>query len=142
MAALQTFLKDCALVLGTARESHLYPSVAFFRSQHQRQSWVLGAGHDPQSCRHSLEVGIEGVPARAGALSRSRSRDTRPSIWRRCPRGGRQPPRISCPTLSWASRDAARGAGLRPARSTGGRRPFVETASFVRAVHQRAWRAA
>jgi hypothetical protein len=44
-------------------ESHIsYPSVAFFRSQHQRQSWVSALA-TILNLSALVEVGIEGVPA-------------------------------------------------------------------------------
>src|SRR4029077_9921559 len=41
MNALDAFLKDWEYWASELLESHIsYPAVAFFRSQHQRQSWV------------------------------------------------------------------------------------------------------
>jgi hypothetical protein len=41
LAALDPFLKDWEYWCSEVLESHIsYPAVAFFRSQHQRQSWV------------------------------------------------------------------------------------------------------
>src|SRR4029079_5332943 len=63
MAALQRFLNDWEYWCSELLESHIsYPAVAFFRSQHQRQSWVsaLATLLDLSAL---VEVGIEGVPA-------------------------------------------------------------------------------
>jgi hypothetical protein len=60
--ALQSFLKDWEYWCSELLESHIsYPAVAFFRSQHQRQSWVsaLATVLDLSAL---VEVGIEGVP--------------------------------------------------------------------------------
>jgi hypothetical protein len=60
--ALQLFLKDWEYWCSDVLESHIsYPAVAFFRSQHSRQSWVsaLATILDLSAL---VEVGIEGVP--------------------------------------------------------------------------------
>jgi hypothetical protein len=60
--ALPSFLKDWEYWCSELLESHIsYPAVAFFRSQHQRQSWVsaLAAILDLSAL---VEVGLEGVP--------------------------------------------------------------------------------
>ncbi len=62
VAALNPFLKDWEYWCSEVLESHIsYPAVAFFRSQHQRQSWVsaLATILDLSAL---VEVGIEGVP--------------------------------------------------------------------------------
>ena len=62
MTALDAFLKDWEYWSSELLESHIsYPAVAFFRSQHQRQSWVsaLATVLDLSAL---VEVGIEGVP--------------------------------------------------------------------------------
>jgi hypothetical protein len=60
--ALQPFLKDWEYWCSELLESHIaYPSVAFFRSQHQRQSWV-SALTTILDLSALLEVGLEGVP--------------------------------------------------------------------------------
>src|SRR5260221_554886 len=61
--ALQPFLKDWEYWCSELLESHIsYPAVAFFRSQHSRQSWVsaLAAILDLSAL---VETGIAGVPA-------------------------------------------------------------------------------
>ncbi len=60
--ALQSFLKDWEYWCSELLESHIsYPVVAFFRSQHQRQSWVsaLATILDLSAL---IDVGLEGVP--------------------------------------------------------------------------------
>jgi hypothetical protein len=60
--ALQPFLKDWEYWCSELLESHIsYPAVAFFRSQHQRQSWVsaLATILDLSAL---VEVGLERVP--------------------------------------------------------------------------------
>ena len=60
--ALQSFLKDWEYWCSELLESHIaYPSVAFFRSQHQRQSWV-SALTTILDLSALIEVGLEGVP--------------------------------------------------------------------------------
>src|SRR5437763_554518 len=63
MEALQSFLKDWEYWCSDLLESHIsYPAVAFFRSQHSRQSWVsaLTAILDLAAL---VETGVAGVPA-------------------------------------------------------------------------------
>jgi hypothetical protein len=60
--ALQVFLKDWEYWASELLESHIsYPTVAFFRSQHQRQSWV-SALTTILDLSALVEVGIDGVP--------------------------------------------------------------------------------
>jgi hypothetical protein len=62
LKALDQFLRDWEYWCSELLESHIsYPVVAFFRSQHQRQSWVsaLAAVLDVSAL---VGVGIEGVP--------------------------------------------------------------------------------
>jgi hypothetical protein len=62
LRALEPFLKDWEHWCSEILESHIsYPAVAFFRSQHQRQSWVsaLGTVLDLSAL---VIVGIEGLP--------------------------------------------------------------------------------
>jgi hypothetical protein len=61
--ALDAFLRDWEYWCSELLESHIsYPVLAFFRSQHQRQSWVaaLVAVLDASAL---VIVGIEGIPA-------------------------------------------------------------------------------
>jgi len=62
LPALQSFLKDWEYWSSELLESHIsYPAVAFFRSQHQRQSWV-SALTTILDLSALIEVGIAGVP--------------------------------------------------------------------------------
>jgi ion channel len=62
LSLLGSFLKDWEFWCSDVLESHIsYPTVGFFRSQHQRQSWVAAL-----ACLLDLsaliEIGIEGIP--------------------------------------------------------------------------------
>jgi hypothetical protein len=62
LSMLAGFLKDWEFWCSDLLESHIsYPTVAFFRSQHQKQSWVsaLACVLDLSAL---IEVGIEGIP--------------------------------------------------------------------------------
>jgi hypothetical protein len=62
LKALDQFLQDWEYWCSEVLESHIsYPVVAFFRSQHQRQSWVSALAAVLDVCALVL-VGIEGVP--------------------------------------------------------------------------------
>jgi hypothetical protein len=63
LSMLGTFLKDWEFWCSDVLESHIsYPTVGFFRSQHQKQSWVSAL-----ACLLDLsaliEVGIDGIPS-------------------------------------------------------------------------------
>lgn len=59
---LDSFFEDWEYWASELLESHIsYPSVAFFRSQHQRQSWVAALA-TILDLSALVEVGIEGVP--------------------------------------------------------------------------------
>ena len=63
LSTLGGFLKDWEFWCSDVLESHIsYPTVGFFRSQHQRQSWVSAL-----ACLMDLsaliEVGIDGIPS-------------------------------------------------------------------------------
>jgi len=63
LSMLGGFLKDWEFWCSDVLESHIsYPTVGFFRSQHQKQSWVsaLACLLDLSSL---IEVGIEGIPS-------------------------------------------------------------------------------
>jgi ion channel len=63
LRSLDAFLKDWEYWCSEVLESHIsYPAVAYFRSQHQRQSWV-SALMTVLDVAALVEVGIEGVPA-------------------------------------------------------------------------------
>ena len=62
LKALDAFLKDWEYWCSELLESHIsYPIVAYFRSQHQRQSWVSALAAILDVCALVL-AGIEGVP--------------------------------------------------------------------------------
>jgi hypothetical protein len=63
LEALHPFLKDWEYWCSDVLESHIsYPAVAYFRSQHQRQSWV-SALTTVLDLSALVEVGIEGMAA-------------------------------------------------------------------------------
>jgi hypothetical protein len=63
LKALDPFLRDWEYWCSELLESHIsYPVIAFFRSQHQRQSWV-SALTTVLDLSALVMVGIEGVPA-------------------------------------------------------------------------------
>jgi hypothetical protein len=63
MRALDPFLKDWEYWCSEVLESHIsYPLLAFFRSQHQRQSWV-SALTTVLDVSALVVVGIDGLPA-------------------------------------------------------------------------------
>jgi hypothetical protein len=73
---LDQFLRDWEYWCSEVLESHIsYPVVAFFRSQHQRQSWVsaLAAVLDLSGL---LVVGVEGVPTWQAHLTFAMARHT------------------------------------------------------------------
>jgi ion channel len=62
LAMLGDFLKDWEFWCSDLLESHIsYPTVAFFRSQHQKQSW-LAALACVLDLSALIEVGIDGIP--------------------------------------------------------------------------------
>ena len=62
LSMLGGFLKDWEFWCLDMLESHIsYPTVAFFRSQHQKQSWVSALACLPDLSA-LIEVGIDGVP--------------------------------------------------------------------------------
>jgi hypothetical protein len=62
LKALEPFLKDWEYWCSDLLESHIsYPSVAYFRSQHQRQSWISALTTVLDLSAMAL-VGIEGLP--------------------------------------------------------------------------------
>jgi Ion channel len=74
--ALDQFLRDWEYWCSEVMESHIsYPVVAYFRSQHQRQSWVaaLGAVLDVSAL---VLVGIEGLPTWQARLTFAVARHT------------------------------------------------------------------
>jgi hypothetical protein len=116
-AALSPFLKEWEYWCSEVLESHIsYPAVAFFRSQHQRQSWVsaLASILDLSAL---VEVGIEGVPTWQAhvtfAMARHAAVDLA-QVLRAVPDAGVD--RLSDGELEQLRRQLE-GVGLRPVRS-------------------------
>lgn len=62
LSALDEFLKEWEYWCSEVLESHIsYPAVAYFRSQHQRQSWVAALA-TMLDLSALVGVGIEGIP--------------------------------------------------------------------------------
>jgi hypothetical protein len=117
MRALDAFLKDWELWCSEVLESHIsYPVLAYFRSQHQRQSWV-SALTSVLDLSTLVLVGIEGAPtwqahvtfaiARHAAVDLSQVLGATPS---------RSSDRLTTHDLELMRRQLE-GAGLRLARS-------------------------
>jgi len=125
-AALQAFLKDWEYWCSELLESHIsYPAVAFFRSQHSRQSWVsaLATILDLSAL---VEVGIEGVPTWQAhvtfAIARHAAVDLT-QVLRAVPDATAD--RLTDQELEEVRRQIE-SAGLKPARSTEADRRLVE----------------
>jgi hypothetical protein len=115
--ALQPFLKDWEYWCSEVLESHIsYPAVAFFRSQHQRQSWVsaLAAILDLSAL---VEVGIAGVPTWQAHVTFAMARHTAVDLTQVL----HADPDLSADRLSDSDLEELRrqieSVGLRPARS-------------------------
>ena len=126
MRALDSFLKDWEIWCSEVLESHIsYSILAFFRSQHQRQSWVsaLTSVLDLSSL---VIVGIEGAPkwqahvtfaiARHAAVDLSQVLGAKPS---------RSNDRLSTQDLELLRRQLE-GAGLRLVRSADADAQLIE----------------
>jgi hypothetical protein len=62
LSRLESFLKDWEYWCSELLESHIsYPAIAFFRSQHSRQSWVAALA-TILDVAALVEVGIDGLP--------------------------------------------------------------------------------
>jgi hypothetical protein len=117
MAALQPFLKDWEHWCSELLESHIsYPTVAFFRSQHSRQSWVsaLTAILDLSAL---VEVGIQGIPTWQAHVTFAMARHAAVDLSQVL----RAEPDIAADRLSGLDLEKLRGeieaAGLKPSRS-------------------------
>lgn len=67
--ALTTFLRDWEQWSADILESHLsYPTLAFFRSQHDNQSWVSSLTVILDTCALVM-VGLDGIPAQQARLT-------------------------------------------------------------------------
>jgi hypothetical protein len=125
LKALDQFLKDWEYWCSELLESHIsYPVVAFFRSQHQRQSWVsaLAAVLDVSAL---VVVGIEGVPTWQAhvtfAIARHAAVDLTQVLHARTVAGDRLPPE----DLEQLRRRLEE-AGLRPTRTADADARLVE----------------
>jgi hypothetical protein len=69
LSSLDGFLKDWEYWCADILESHIsYPAVAYFRSQHQRQSWVSALTAILDLCA-LVAAGIDGIPALRARLA-------------------------------------------------------------------------
>lgn len=67
--ALNSFLRDWELWSADILESHIsYPTLAFFRSQHDNQSWVSSLTVILDACALVM-VGLDGIPAQQARLT-------------------------------------------------------------------------
>jgi hypothetical protein len=124
--ALIPFLKDWEYWSSEVLESHIsYPTVAFFRSQHQRQSWVsaLATVLDLSAL---VETGIEGVPTWQAHVTFAMARHTAVDLSQVL----HAVPDATTDRLSEADLDAVRrqleAVGLHPARSPEADRRLLE----------------
>jgi len=117
VSAVGPFLKDWERWCSDLLESHIsYPAVAFFRSQHTRQSWVsaLAAILDLSAL---VEVGIDGVPGWQAHVTFAIARHTAVDLSQVL----RAELQLDADRLSPDGLEGLRrqleGAGLKPARS-------------------------
>ena len=120
LGALDAFLKDWEYWCSEVLESHIsYPATAYFRSQHQRQSWV-SALSTVLDLSALVAVGIDGVPrwqARVTfAIARHATVDLTQVLHARA---DANVDRLSSDELERLRRDLEE-AGLRPNRSPEG----------------------
>jgi hypothetical protein len=125
LKALDPFLRDWEYWCSELLESHIsYPVVAFFRSQHQRQSWV-SALTTVLDVSALVVVGIEGVPTWQAhvtfAIARHAAVDLTQVLNARTVAGDRLPPE----DLEQLRRRLEE-AGLRPIRSADADARLVE----------------
>ncbi len=117
LGALQSFLKDWEYWCSELLESHIsYPAVAFFRSQHSRQSWV-SALTTILDLSAIVEVGVEGVPTWQAHVTFAMARHTAvdlSQVLHAHPESGAD--RLSDDDLEEVRRQIE-SAGLTPARS-------------------------
>lgn len=117
LGALERFLRDWEVWCSEVLESHIsYPVVAYFRTQHQRQSWVsaLTAILDLTSL---VIVGIDGVPTWQAHATFAIARHAAVDLLQVF----RARPDLDCDRLDLARLEQLRqqleSAGLRPRRS-------------------------
>jgi hypothetical protein len=117
LPALDAFLKDWEYWCSEVLESHIsYPATAYFRSQHQRQSWVsaLSAVLDLSAL---VAVGIDGVPIWQARVTFAIARHTAVDLTQVLQaRAEANVDRLSGDELERLRRDLE-AAGLRPDRS-------------------------
>lgn len=117
LKALDPFLRDWEYWCSELLESHIsYPVVAFFRSQHQRQSWVsaLASILDVSAL---VVVGIEGLPAWQAHVTFAMARHAAVDLVQVLhARADPSADRLSGEDLEQLRRQLE-AAGLRPARS-------------------------
>jgi hypothetical protein len=116
--ALRAFLKDWEYWCSELLESHIsYPMIAFFRSQHQRQSWVsaLAAVLDLSAL---VLVGIDEVPTWQAHVTFAIARHAVVDLTQvlRAPRRTGDVDRLPAADLEHLRRELEE-SGLRPARS-------------------------
>jgi len=117
LSAFDRFLIDWEYWCSELLESHIsYPLVAFFRSQHQRQSWVsaLTAVLDVSAL---VVVGIEGVPAWQAHVTFAIARHAAVDLTQVLNARAADPPDRLPPEDVEQLRQQLEAAGLRPARS-------------------------
>jgi hypothetical protein len=69
LQGLETLLQSWETWAAELMESHLsYPSLGYFRSQHEHQSWVAGLATILDVCALAM-VGIDGVPSQTARLT-------------------------------------------------------------------------
>jgi hypothetical protein len=117
LGALDAFLKDWEYWCSEVLESHIsYPATAYFRSQHQRQSWVsaLSAVLDVSAL---VAVGIDHVPRWQARVTFAIARHTAVDLTQVLnARADRSTDRLPGEELERLRRDLESG-GLRPDRS-------------------------
>ena len=134
------FLRDWEYWCSELLESHIsYPAIAFFRSQHQRQSWVaaLAAILDVSAL---VVVGIDGVPTWQAhvtfAIARHAAVDLLQVIHASPDASADRLPSDDLEQL----RRQLENAGLRPDQISRSRRPAARDAPLVRTVRRWPWR--
>ena len=118
IGALDPFFKDWEYWCSELLESHIsYPAVAYFRSQHQRQSWV-SALTTILDLSALVEVGLEGIPTWQAHVTFAIARHTAVDLTQVL----HTPIDYSADRLTRDDLERLRrlleDAGLRPARST------------------------
>jgi hypothetical protein len=126
LGALNPFLKDWEYWCSDVLESHIaYPAVAFFRSQHQRQSWIAALA-TILDLSALVDVGIEGVTTWQAHVTFAMARHTAVDLAQVL----RAVPDTATNRLPDGDLEQLRlqieGVGLRPARSPEADRRLLE----------------